>query len=414
MLKRTIQLIFIVFSFSLLVSVQAQGERQVWAFYMGFWVGPDSWNQQADVLTDYPSIGLYDSKNGGVVATQMQQARSAGIDAFVVSWFGLEDGWTTTAALNTMMDVAGSQGFRIGAVVDMFDPNYNRNKDQLIESLKWLVNGHATNPSYLRYNGKPVIMFAFQGRAGFNNAEWQDIRNQVDPNRSTLWIAEGINGCCLYGGAMDGMYAFNLAWANGNSGRYAAERGNVFAQGGTVYASTIHPGWDEDLIAARESRDNPTSPRERAEGQFLANSFQGAALAGSDIILVVSWNEFIENSHIEPSQLHGTQALDTLRPLVQQWKAGSVPTVQQPAAEEPAAVEEAAAAPPTPEPTGTVLIPWTNINVRDEPSFDSEVIGGIEAESVHAVIGEQDGWYEINLNGTQGFVWWEVIRLEER
>lgn len=77
--------------------------------------------------------------------------------------------------------------------------------------------------------------------------------------------------------------------------------------GGSFYTPTVLPGWNESAVAGRE---NPTSPQDRAGGAFLTNSWNGAASSGAGAILIVSWNEYLENSHIEPSQNFGTLALD--------------------------------------------------------------------------------------------------------
>lgn len=388
-------------------SAYGQSGRQVWAFYMGFWVGDGSWQMQADVLTDRPAIGNYDSRDGGVAATHIDQAKSAGIDAFVVSWYGLEDGAVTTAVLNNMLDRAAERGFMVGAVVDIFSSQFNRSPDALINSLNYLVYDRANHPAYLRYNGKPVIMFAFQNRANFSRAQWQQIRNAVDPNRNTIWIAEGVNGCCLYGGAMDGMYAFNIAWANGSGGRYVRERNAVRSAGGSIYVPTVHPGWDEQLIARRERRPNPTSPRDRANGRFLANSFAGAASAGTDVILIGTWNEFIENSHIEPSVNFGTQSLDTLRPLIADWKAGGSGAAGGGGG---GGAAPSAACPASP--TGQVLSATSaNVNVRPSPSTDGAPIGRIRPRECYAVLGAESGWFLIDFNGQQGWVNGSVVTV---
>lgn len=379
--------------------VEAKTGRQVWAFYMGFWGGSMTWDWQANVLSDRPAIGQYDSRDPGVAATQIDQAKGAGIDAFVVSWFGLSDNLTTTPVLNNMLDRAGERGFEVAAAVDIFDANYNRNREEMINSLNWLVHDRSNHPAYLRYNGKPVIFFAFQNRTGFSAADWQAIRNQVDPNRSTIWIAEGVDGCCLYGGAMDGMYAFNLAWANGSAARFQREQTAVANAGGSIYVPTIHPGWNEDLIAQRDGRPNPTSPRARAGGQFLQTSWNGAASLGTDVVLVVSWNEFMENSHIEPSEQHGTQSLDVLRPLIAQWKAGS------------AAAPAPAAAAPAPAPGGQVLESTTGLNVRTGPGVANGRIGVIRPGTTYAVTGEQGGWFSIDYNGQAGWVSGAYVRV---
>lgn len=393
-MKHRIQILLLValcMSLWSLASVNGQSGRQVWAFYMGFWAGADSWNWQADVLDDYPAIGPYDSRDPGVAGIQIDQAKSAGIDAFVVSWFGLEDGITTTNTLNNMLDRAGERGFQVGAAVDIFSAQFNRSRDAIVNSLNWLVYDRANHPAYLRYNGKPVIFFAFQDRAGFSASEWQSIRQQVDPDRNTIWIAEGISGCCIYGGAMDGMYAFNLAWANGSSGRYNRERNATINAGGSLYIPMVHPGWDETKIAAREGRSNPTSPRGRADGQFMANSFNGAVTSGADVIMIGTWNEFVENSHIEPSQLYGTQSIDTLRPLIADWKGTGQPSGTSPIADAPASG--------TPSVTATV-----NLNVRPQPNTDGDPIGRISPGTPYAIVGEQSGWYAISYNGQTGWV----------
>ena len=372
-------------------SSQAQTPRQVWALYMGFWAGGTSWDWQADVLSDRPAIGSYDSRDGGVAGTQIDQAKGAGIDAFVVSWYGVGDGTTTTPALNNLLDRAGERGFQIGAAIDAFSPEFNNSPDAVINSLNWLVHDRSNHPAYLRYEGRPVIFFMFQANLGLSASEWQNIRNTVDPNRNTLWIAEGVNGCCLYGGAMDGMYAFNLAWANGSSGQYSAQRQRTVNAGGSLYIPTVHPGWDETLVAQRDGRPNPTGNRGRNDGQFLANSFQGAVASGANVILIGTWNEFVENSHIEPSVNYGSQSLDILRPLIAQWKGSGTAT----------ATTETQ--PSVPE--GVPAIQTNSrLNVRSGPSTDHEVLGVIGAGSQWTFIREESGWYVIDFNGREGYV----------
>lgn len=371
----------------------AQSNRQVWAFYMGFWNGGSAWDMQANVLSDYPLIGKYDSRDGGVAGAHIDQAKSAGIDAFIVSWFGTEDGYVTNPALNNMLDRAAERGFKVGVAVDMFNGDFGR--DRVVNALRHTMGNLIHRPAYLRYDGKPVIFFAFQGASGFSTATWQAIRNEVDPGRSTIWLAEGLSGCCLYGGAMDGMYAFNMAWNNGRSARYISERNAITSRGGKYYIPTIHPGWDEAKIAQRDHRPNPTSPRGRAGGQFLTNTWNGAVAAGTDVILVVSWNEFMENSHIEPSVLYGTQSLDVLRNLIPAWKAGG-----------------AAAPPPGGSPTGQyVEARQYVINVRSGPGTSHAVIGQIRPGTQYQIVSESGDWWAIAYGGQTGYVFKPLVTV---
>lgn len=294
--------------------VAAQNERQVWAFYLGFWSGHDAWNAASGVLDDRPSRGDYDSRERAVVRDQIAEARRAGIDAFVVSWRGTNDD-AATDTIRALLKEAGRVGFRIGVVLDHFEGGDAATSR---DSLSYLLKEYANHPAYLRYRGKPVVLFAFQ-----RNLDWGGIRTAVDPSRRSLWISEGLKGEKLYGGAMDGMYAFNFAWTDGSPRFYERDQKATIGNGGSIFLPTIHPGWNEDKVARRDRRSNPTAARQRDGGAFLRHMWEGATSVHPDVVLVVSWNEFIENSHIEPSRSYGSSAIDTLGPLVAAWKGGS-------------------------------------------------------------------------------------------
>lgn len=376
---------FLLLLTAVFMPASAQEPNQVWAFYMGFWIG-GGWYSAPEVMSDQPQAGYYDQRDAGTVGAQIDQAKSAGIDAFVVSWYGSGNG-ETTAVLNNVLDRAGERGFRAAAALDIFGGG--QNKDSIAASVSYIVNDRANHGAYLRYNGKPVIFFVFQGNAGLSTQDWIDLRNSIDPNRNTLWIAEGLSGCCLYGGAMDGMYAFNISWANGSASRYQSERSAVLNNGGSLYIPMVHPGWDETKVAQRDNRPNPSSVKDRAGGQFLANSFNGAVASGANVIMIGTWNEYVENSHIEPSNLYGTQALDTLRPLIAAWE-GQAP-VQQPGG--------ASAAP-----AGAFVTARTVLNVRTSPSLDAEIIGKAPAGGSYGFIAQEGSWYKIDFNGQQAYV----------
>ena len=376
-------------------TASAQTEnRQVYAFYFGWWTN-ESWNDGR--LSDRPAE-LYDSRDGGAVGRHIDQAKSAGIDAFIMSWYGPKNGNLTHNVFNMLLDQASARGFKAAAAVDMFDPAYNGTVDEVLESLRYLIGDRVNHPAYLRYTGKPVIYFWNQGR--FSVSDWANIRSQVDPDHNTIWVMEGTNTGFLQ--VFDGLYLFNTAWSTNPAATAASWFANTRAAGGWFYTPTVLPGWDESSM---EGRDNPTSPQARNNGAFLTNSWNGAAASGAGAILIVSWNEFFENSHIEPSQAHGSQALDTLRPLIANWKAGGPVSVQAPAS------GGAPAQPVGPE--TTVLRPnVAALNVRTAP-VDGEVIGKIGTSDVFAVQGESNGWYKIGFNGQEGWVSGQFVGITQ-
>ncbi len=376
------------------IAQESVHERQVWVFYLGFWAGEPTWDWNETILVDYPLMGRYNAKLPQVAAVQIRQAQRAGIDAFIVNWFGVADPITTTPALNNLLDRAAEQGFSIGAAVDLFDSRFHRTPEAVIESLDWLLRERVNHPAYLRYQGRPVIFFAFQHMANFSTATWQRIRETVDPNHETLWLAEGLNACCLYDGAMDGMYAFNMAWANGNPDFYVAER-NLITERDGLYIPGVSPGWDEDAIARITNRPNPTSPRSRSSGDFLREAWSGALAAESDVILVVSWNEFIENSHIEPSIRYGSQALDILERLIIEWRGFSnmIPEILPPL------------------PTAYVVQARQRVPVYTAPDRSARIRGFLRVNQSYPLLDEESGLYAIEFFGGVGYVASEDIRL---
>ena len=93
----------------------AQTDCQVWAYYMGFWTSPGAWEHQAGILSDRPSRGHYSTGDPGTMAAQIDEAKSAGIDAFIVDWWGPGDSGTTDA-LNNALGLERDSALRMGLV----------------------------------------------------------------------------------------------------------------------------------------------------------------------------------------------------------------------------------------------------------------------------------------------------------
>lgn len=387
--------------------MSAQGSKQVWAFYFGWWTA-QSWGDGR--LLDRPAAP-YSSLDAGAVGRQIDEARSAGIDAFILSWFGPKNNNMTNQSLSILLDQAAARSFKIGVAVDMHEGGYNASLNEVAESLIDIIGNRANHPAYLRYNGKPVIYFWNQGRFGVG--QWEGLRAQLDPNRATIWVAEGTNTSYLP--VFDGLYLFNTAWAGDPAATARGWLANTRAAGGTFYTPTALPGWNESNMAGR---DNPTSPQDRGGANFLTNSFNGAASAGTDVILIVSWNEYFENSHIEPSQNYGTLALDTLRGLIGGWKSGAPAAAQPVGSAPPIEGGEAASGggfvlpapvfvPGTPvPPTGVTFTPSTDLRLRSEPTTNGFVMttipAGTELNALKRSLDET--WIQVDFDGLIGWL----------
>jgi hypothetical protein len=71
---------------------------------------------------------------------------------------------------------------------------------------------------------------------------------------------------------------------------------------------TLSPGYDDSRLDR-----TTTYVVDRANGSLYEAEWRAAVAAQPDWVLVTSWNEFWENTHIEPSRLHGRRYANRTR-----------------------------------------------------------------------------------------------------
>jgi hypothetical protein len=102
-----------------------------------------------------PSLGNYDSSNRTILATHVSEAKYAGLDAFISSWWG--PGTPTDQRLPLLLDAAKAQDFHIAAYYEpegTKDPTVEQIQQDLVR-LKALADQYGD--TWQRVNGKPVL-----------------------------------------------------------------------------------------------------------------------------------------------------------------------------------------------------------------------------------------------------------------
>jgi hypothetical protein len=186
------------------------------AFYYT-WFDENSW--QSSKVPDVPSE-LYVSRDRGVMGRHIDQAKAAGIDAFVVSWYGprTENNQTETN-FRAMLDEAAARGFRLAVDFETVSPFFGGPGDTQA-ALAALLSTHVNHPAYLRVDGKPVIFFWRQQR--FDLGTWAAIRSAVDPSHTSLWIEEGVDVTPL--SVFDGHHLYSVTWNPPSDMAYTAAK----------------------------------------------------------------------------------------------------------------------------------------------------------------------------------------------
>lgn len=388
--------------------VAAQGERLVLAFYYT-WFDEHTWSPAK--VPDLP-LELYASRDRGAMDRHIAQAQAAGIDAFVVSWYGPWGGVNNQTESNfaAMLDVAAARGFRLALDVEAVSP-FVGSSAAMVEMLRHALNVHAAHPAHLRVGGRPVLFFWRQQR--WDVGTWQWIRSQVDPDHRSIWIAEGVD--MAYQAVFDGHHLYTVTWTPPTDVFYTANKFSRLVQqareryGGYRYwVATVMPGYDD----TRTGRPHAFA-RSREGGAYYARTWEAAIASNPDWIIVTSFNEWPEGTYIEPSRAYGDHYLRLTAHWSAQFKSGAPlpsPSMGEAGRGSTSSAEAARSRTPAAAPAPTypaVQVQADVLNVRAAPSTDSLRIAQLRAGEVRraaARLEDSSWWLVCCVAGRYGWV----------
>jgi hypothetical protein len=277
----------------------AAAPAPVLAYYY-IWFNASSWNR---AKRDVPLLGRYSSDERSVMARQIAWARRAGIDGFIVSWKSTP---TLDRRLRTLIDVATRGHFKLALTYEGLDFDRRPLPAARVRSdLALFARRYARAAPFALYE-RPLVIWS--GTWRFTRAQVAAVTRGLRGSLLLLASEKSAAGYERVASAFDGdAYYWSSADPLRTPGHLAKLRrmsAAVHRRRG-IWVAPAAPGFDARLIGGRT-----TVPRRR--GETLRRALDDAAASAPDALGLISWNEFTENTYVEPSRRYGFQALSAL------------------------------------------------------------------------------------------------------
>jgi len=250
--------------------------------------------------TNYPKLGAYDSHDPKVIDQHCRWAKRAGVDTFIVSWWG--HGSYCDRAMDAILEGCRRHGMRACIYYEAV-PNPRTPKSAADDIVK-VLEKYGGHPGHLKANGKPVVFVYGRALGQIGLTAWLKTIRII--NREYKPGVTAIGDQLSYGSArvFDGIHTYNTAgslrgmapadvrkWAPGTYRSWV----QLADEAGKVSTLTVIPGYDDTKIR------KPGLAVGRFGGELYRAQWEAAIEADPHWVLITSFNEWHEGSEIEPS-----------------------------------------------------------------------------------------------------------------
>jgi len=328
-----------IFAFTLIVNragcvSSGNGEIQVGVYYYIWWGLPPPYiNHWKEGVKYTPFLGEYNSSDPSVADKHIVWAKQHGVDFFAVSWLGRWSWWDHRCIDNNL-----KQGLLKAEHLDNFKfclfyesvivlnatlyakENFTK---IFIEDIEYAAENYFSHPSYLKINGKPALFIYnipyIYGKLGTAKAQklFDALRKRIDP----YLVGDLCGGPSPPSGDSPWLYSMNAV----TSYFFLSPSNNW----GTILneARSRYPEWKSSMNSigigfipnAYPGFDNTEHMQQGALLPLSQSNFEEMmriALENVDdnlkMVMVTSWNEWLESTSIEPSMEHGEEFLHTV------------------------------------------------------------------------------------------------------
>jgi hypothetical protein len=268
--------------------------------YYYIWYNTSSWNR---AKTDTPLLGTYSSDDLAVMRKHIEEAKAAGISGFIVSWKSTD---VLNRRLDQLANLAAQENFKLAIIYQGLD--FYRDPlpvAQVASDLDYFIQHYASLPAFQLFS-KPLVIWS--GTWKFSTQEIEQVTLSRRNSLLILASERSTDGYKRLANLVDGDAYY---WSSVNPDTFPNYQDKLNQMSDLVHANNglwiapAAPGFDARLIGG-------TTVVDRKDGATFRTEINTAMASSPDALGIISWNEFSENSYIEPSQKYGNQYLNII------------------------------------------------------------------------------------------------------
>ena len=317
----------------------AKPDMLVGAYYFPGWSKVEKWYCMAAYKdAQHPLLGYYREGDPDAADWHIKWALEHGVSFFAFDFY--------TANGSQMYEAALDDGFLKAKHIDQFKfclnwCNHAAESTMTAEQLDLfgdlVIEKYLTHPSYLRIDGKPVVIFlvghhfirnlgvdgakkAFSGfeqrckDAGLPGVYLMFCQDALGPNEVEGCRAVGVDAFGRYNYPYNGTGLSGPGKAAEFSYQHLTEQGeSMWKEWRDLtkgdYWPTVMPGWDRRPWTKDDVTITGSTPELFAESLTKARNY----VSKDKVVLIEAWNEWGEGSILEPSVEQGFGYLDAVR-----------------------------------------------------------------------------------------------------
>ncbi|MFC1999134.1 glycoside hydrolase family 99-like domain-containing protein [Chloroflexota bacterium] len=322
---------------------EAPDELLVGTYYYPWW-NDRKWQEQ-DEYPYQPVLGQYDSSDASTVNQHVSWATDHGIDFFAVSWWGPRweynnesAGWRDRVIIESLLPALGDlqmcilyetwgrfkkaeDGFRPDTVTD----SGKTNQEVLLEDFAYFGETYFDQPSYLKVDGRPVVILALCWEFKDWNSALETLRYEIEQKGYDVylvgimdfWEGPDWDAVCVF----DAVTCYHLFRPDRLQEHISSSvidptgylqearaRYDVWSQASLGFVPNVMPGFNDTFNP--NGAGNPVLHR---SVEFFEQLWDLATSYDPEMVMITSFNEWHEGTQVEPGEGYSTSYLQVLQ-----------------------------------------------------------------------------------------------------